>query len=139
MERYRARISGPLLDRIDMHVEVPAVPYAELRQRRGGTGSKEMRQRVLAARALQEERYAGTACRCNADLAGSLLEEHCGLDKPASDFLGEAVKRLALTARSYTRILRLARTVADLEGKAGIGLEHLAEAINCRSLDRNGD
>jgi magnesium chelatase family protein len=138
VERYRAKISGPLLDRIDMHVEVPAVPYAELRKRGAGSGSGQMRERVLAARVLQEARYTGTKCRCNADLAGSMLEEYCRLGPDESAFLGEAVKKLALTARSYTRLLRLARTVADLEGAAEIRVEHLAEAINCRSLDRTG-
>lgn len=136
VERYRAKISGPLLDRIDMHVEVPAVPYAELRKRGQGASSVQLRERVMAARELQTQRYSGTACRCNAELSGSLLEEYCRLDDAGANFLGQAMKKLALSARSYTRILRLARTVADLAGVTDIHLEHLAEAINCRSLDR---
>lgn len=137
MERYRAKISGPLLDRIDMHVEVPAVPYEDLRSRRPGPNSAEMRERVLAAREIQEARYAGTPCRCNADLAGSLLDQHCRLDAEGSSFLEQAVKSLTLSARAYTRVLRLARSVADMEGAAGIRPEHLAEAVGYRSLDRD--
>lgn len=138
VERYRARISGPLLDRIDLHIEVPAVPYADLRQQRQGNGSGEMRERVLKARNVQAARYAGTVCRCNAELGASLLEEHCALDSACGVFLGKAVESLALSARAYTRILRLARTVADLEGRENIEMPHLAEAINCRVLDRPG-
>lgn len=142
VERYRAKISGPLLDRIDLHIEVPAVPYEDLRQRSGGAastnGSTQMRERVVRARELQAARYAGTACRCNAELSGSLLEEHCRLGAECAGFLGKAVESLALSARAYTRILRLARTVADLEGKGSIEMGHLAEAINCRALDRTG-
>ncbi|MDR2051405.1 MAG: YifB family Mg chelatase-like AAA ATPase [Deltaproteobacteria bacterium] len=136
VQRYRSRLSGPLLDRLDLHVEVPAVPYEELRARNPGTGSARMRARVVRARALQESRYRGSSCRGNAELNGSMLEEYCALDKEGSDFLGQAVKSLALSARSYTRILRLARTAADLADKEQIGVEHLAEAVNCRVLDR---
>lgn len=139
VERYRAKISGPLLDRIDMHVEVPAVPYEELRARRPGPDSAVMRARVLSARAAQGVRYAGTSCRCNADLSGELLERHCALDAESAAFLEQAVKRLGLSARSYTRILRLARTVADLEGRELVGLEHLAEAVSYRGLDRSAE
>lgn len=124
------------MDRIDLHIEVPAVPYEDLRQQRPGNGSAEMRGRVLKAREVQAARYAGAACRCNAELGGSLLEGHCALDSACGAFLGKAVESLALSARAYTRILRLARTVADLEGRESIEMPHLAEAINCRVLDR---
>jgi magnesium chelatase family protein len=136
VQRYRARLSGPLLDRFDLHVEVPAVPYADLRSKEAGASSQSIRRNVLRAREVQNRRYADTDCRCNAELNGSLLERHCCLDKVEQDFLGEAMNKLALSARSYTRILRLARSIADLDDKKDIGLEHLAEAVNCRVLDR---
>ncbi len=134
--RYRSRLSGPLLDRIDLHVEVPAVPYDDLRGGRTGTSSAAMRERVVRAREIQRARYAGTPCRTNADLAGSLLEECCRLGREEQQFLGNAVESLALSARAYTRILRLARTIADLEGAKDIRLPHVAEAVSCRVLDR---
>ncbi|MDL2285358.1 YifB family Mg chelatase-like AAA ATPase [Desulfovibrio sp. OttesenSCG-928-F07] len=134
--RYRSRLSGPLLDRIDLHIEVPAVPYEDLRKREGGVNSAVMRQRVMQARAKQTTRYSGTTCRNNAELNGSLLEQHCALTPEGGEFLRSAVESLALSARSYTRILRLARTVADLDDAANIEVTHLAEAINCRVLDR---
>ena len=134
--RYRARLSGPLLDRIDMHVEVPAVSYDDLRAARSGPSTAEIRERVLRAREVQTERYRGTGCRTNAALSGRLLEEHCRLGREEHDFLGSAVNALALSARSYTRILRVARTIADLEGSPQIALAHIAEAISCRVLDR---
>lgn len=137
--RYRARLSGPLLDRIDLHVEVPAVAYEDLRSSRPGQTSAAMRERVVRARAVQTDRYRGTPCRTNADLSGTLLERHCGLDREGHDFLGEAVRRLALSARAYTRILRIARTIADLEGSSDIRLPHLAEAVSCRALDRESE
>lgn len=134
--RYRARLSGPLLDRIDIHVEVPAVPYEDLRAGRTGTSSREMRERVMRAREVQRLRYAGTPCRTNADLAGALLEEHCCLGSEEQTFLKRAVESLALSARAYTRILRLSRTIADLEGSKDVRLPHVAEAVSCRVLDR---
>lgn len=148
VQRYRGRLSGPLLDRIDLHVEVPAVPYDDLRSVTPGPDSATMRARVCAARAIQHRRYAGTRCRNNAELNGSLLERHCAVNAEGQRFLGEAMTSLALSARSYTRILRLARTIADLDASDssaapdycdaddGIRVEHLAEALNCRVLDR---
>ncbi len=136
VRRYRARLSGPLLDRIDLHVEVPAVAYEDLRAERPGKSSTEMRRAVAAARAVQAGRYAGMPFRCNAELSGKALDLHCKLDRPAHDFLGRAVEGLRLSARAYTRILRIARTIADLEGAAYLAVPHLAEAVNHRVLDR---
>jgi len=138
IQRYRSRLSGPLLDRIDLHVEVPAVAYRDLRGdcERGGLSSADMRTHVLAARERQRERFAGSRARCNADLSGRELEQHCRLEADGHVFLGEAVKALHLSARAYTRILRIARTIADLEGATDITTPHLAEAVNCRALDR---
>ncbi len=135
-ERYRNRLSGPLLDRIDLHVEVPAVPFNDLRQGVRGTDSATMRARVYRARAAQSNRYAGTGLRTNAELSGVALEHFCSLDKETHSFLGAAVDSLALSARAYTRILRIARTIADLEGSDAIGVPHIAEAIQLRVLDR---
>ncbi|MBP3730916.1 MAG: YifB family Mg chelatase-like AAA ATPase [Mailhella sp.] len=134
--RYRARLSGPLLDRIDLHIEVPAVSYDELRAENAGPSSMQMRERVLKAREAQVLRYRGTRCRTNADLNGELLSWHCRLGQAEQAFLGRAVDALALSARAYTRILRVARTIADLDGAETIGLSHIAEAISCRALDR---
>ncbi len=137
VRRYRSRLSGPLLDRIDLHVNVPAVPYEDLQAGASPLTSERMRGRVLAAREVQRRRYAEIPqCRTNADLAGSLLEEHCRLGSGERGFLREAVERLALSARAYTRILRISRTIADLAGEENIGVPHLAEAIGCRVLDR---
>ena len=134
--RYRAKLSGPLLDRIDLHVEVPAVSYEDIRSGHSGPGSAEVRERVIRAREVQTARYKGTNCRTNADLSGRMLEEYCRLGSAEHEFLGRAVDALALSARACTRILRVARTIADLDGAADIALAHLAEAISCRVLDR---
>ncbi|MDR1660396.1 MAG: YifB family Mg chelatase-like AAA ATPase [Desulfovibrio sp.] len=134
--RYMARLSGPLLDRIDVHVEVPAVPYEDLRNTAGSGTSAELRARVLAARAAQQERFAGESIHYNAELFGGLLERHCALPPEGHSLLKTAVKRLGLSARAYTRVLRLARTIADMGGAADISPEHLAEAISLRVLDR---
>ncbi|AMK10093.1 YifB family Mg chelatase-like AAA ATPase [Pseudodesulfovibrio indicus] len=138
VQRYRGRISGPLLDRIDLHVDVPAVPYEDLRQARSEIDSASMRGRILAARKVQAERYAGRHFSLNAELDGSALEEFCALGRGEHDFLRRAVEKLGLSARAYTRVLRISRTIADLAGAATIGPDHLAEAINYRSMDREG-
>ena len=136
IQRYRSRLSGPLLDRIDLHVEVPAVPYEDLRAEATGKSSAAMRAAVNAARAIQASRYHGTAISHNASLSGRALDNYCRLDKESQQFLGAAVKSLHLSARAYTRILRIARTIADLENCPHIQTPHLAEAVNCRALDR---
>lgn len=136
IQRYRSRLSGPLLDRIDLHVEVPAVEYKELKQRSSGLGSASMRQSIERVRAKQAERYAQSPLRTNSDLSGKQLERHCSLTEAEHGFLEGAVKRLGLSARAFTRILRISRTIADLEDAEKITTAHLAEAINYRSLDR---
>lgn len=136
VQRYRAKLSGPLLDRIDLHVEVPAVPYEDLRKESSGISSADMRERIEAARAVQAERFVDSPCVTNADLSGRWLENYCQLGGGEHAFLEQAVRALALSARAYTRILRIARTIADLEGAQHITTAHLAEAINCRTLDR---
>lgn len=136
LARYRAKLSGPLLDRIDLHIEVPSVQFEDFRSDFKGRDSAAMRGRVKKARAVQAERYEGTACRTNSELNGAMLEKFCYLGDKERNFLGKAAERLALSARSFTRILRVARTAADLDGKELIGTEHLALAIQCRTLDR---
>lgn len=136
IKRYRTKLSGPLLDRIDLHIEVPAVPYADLVHDAAGRSSADMRATVRAARLIQERRFAKSRCRTNADLSGRELERHCRLEPSGRAFLEQAVKSLHLSARAYTRVLRIARTIADLEGAPDIAVPHLAEAVNCRALDR---
>jgi len=136
IQRYRSRISGPLLDRIDLHVEVPAVEYKDLKQRSPGVSSQVMRQRILRVRQKQTQRYAGSPLRTNSDLTGKWLETHCALTEAEHGFMERAVKQLGLSARAFTRILRIGRTIADLEDATKVSTEHLAEAVNYRSLDR---
>lgn len=137
--RYKSKLSGPLLDRIDLHIEVPAVSYADLRSDispKVHISSAELRKVVLKAREIQDKRYAGTLCRSNAELNGSLLEKTCILDKPSHALLEKAMQVLHLSARAYTRILRLSRTIADLASEESITKEHIAEAISMRVMDR---
>ncbi len=131
---YRGRLSGPLLDRIDMHLEVPAVPRALLLDppAQAGESSGTVRERVLAARARQLDRGAAT----NSALGHLQVEHHCRLDGAARALLDEAFNRLGLSARAYHRILKVARTIADLAAAGAIGSGHLAEAIQYRCLDR---
>lgn len=136
IHRYRTRLSGPLLDRIDLHIEVPAVSFEDLRNEKTGKSSEQMRRSVEAARNRQQERYKDSRCRTNADLSGRELEQRCKLENSSQLFLGQAVKNLNLSARAYTRILRIARTIADLDDEPDILTAHIAEAVNCRSLDR---
>ena len=197
VQNYRARLSGPLLDRIDLHIEVPAVPYKELRTPLPGMSSKEMRERIIKVRNIQAARYQNSFAQLaknkevantlapnksiqqaagegaafggaegfgnaasgfaspgasaprttkpngyeplsmtNADLSGKYLAEFCALGQAEHDFLEQAANALGLSARSCTRILRISRTIADLAGEEMIGVEHLAEATNCRFLDR---
>lgn len=134
--RYTGKISGPLIDRIDLHVEVPPVPYEDLRAGPEQEKSVAVRARVVAARERQTRRYIGTPCLCNAMLQGSLLEQHCCLNTACHTIMERTVRTLGLSARSYTRILRLARTIADLAQAPDIIPEFLLEAVALRVLDR---
>ncbi len=133
---YRGRISGPLLDRIDLHVEVPALTEAVLTSRRNGESSESMRQKVFAAREIQRRRYAGTNIKDNASLNGKIMDEICHLSPDCIVMMRNIINELQLSARSYDRILRVARTIADLEGGGDITTLHIAEAANYRVLDR---
>jgi magnesium chelatase family protein len=136
IQRYRSRISGPLLDRIDIHVEVPAVKYRELTARTPGETSAAIRERVNRARGVQLERFAGTRVFCNAQMGARELHGHCQVEAAGERLLELAINRLGLSARAYTRILKVARTAADLDGGGPIEARHVSEAIQYRSLDR---
>ena len=136
IKRYRSRISGPLLDRIDLHVEVPAVAYRDLSDNRQTEGSTAIAARVLQARQLQQQRFAGSKVHCNAQMNARLIKKHCELDAAGHRMLELAGEKLGFSARSYSRILKVARTIADLDGCESINERHLAEAIQYRSLDR---
>ena len=131
------RISGPLLDRIDLQVEVTPVAIGEISQVRPSEPSAAIRERVIRAREVQAERFRGMpGVHTNAMMNARMLREFCPLDQAARELLERAMVRLDLSARAYDRIVKVARTIADLEGTADIGAAHLAEAINYRSLDR---
>ena len=137
VDAYRRRISGPLLDRIDLHVEALPVEYADLAAEQGGESSADVRARVMAARALQQERYkALRGVRCNAQLPSSALRRYCRMTPAAEKILRGAFERLGYSARAYDRILRVARTIADLDGSEVLDTAHLSEALQYRSLDR---
>ena len=131
VQRYLGKISGPLLDRIDLHIEVPAVPYQELRARNGGMSSAEMRGRVEAARSIQQQRGF-----YNSQIPQPLVRKLCALDEAGERTLEMAVRRMGLSARAHDRILKVARTIADLGRAEQVSAKHLAEAVQYRSLDR---
>jgi magnesium chelatase family protein len=138
IHKYAGKISAPLLDRIDIHVEVPTVKYAELSSKRSGEASEHVRHRVVAARSLQARRFEGRkGIYCNSNMGPTELREFCGVDASGAELLRSAMTRLGLSARAYDRILKVARTIADLSADSAIRPEHLAEAIQYRSLDRN--
>lgn len=137
VERYLARISGPLLDRIDLHLEVPAIDFDELRGKGDGLSSETMREQVLAARAVQQERFSKQKTSCNGRMTGKQVRQYCPLDSASEGLLRQAVEELGLSIRAHDRVLRVARTIADLAGSDAIEPHHLAEAIQFRRLDRN--
>jgi magnesium chelatase family protein len=132
IQRYLGKISGPLLDRIDIHVEVPAVPYQELRGKGGNESSSEIRARVERVRALQHARGY-----YNARMPVRMIRQQCALDSSGERTLEMAVRRMGLSARAHDRILKVARTIADLDASEAVSAKHVAEAVQYRSLDRN--
>ncbi|HXG10128.1 MAG TPA: YifB family Mg chelatase-like AAA ATPase [Gemmataceae bacterium] len=136
IERYMGRISGPLLDRIDLHIEVPAVPFQELAANADGTSSAAMREQVSRARQVQRQRFGPDSHRLNSRMTSRQLRRYCVLDEEGRNLLKSAMEELGLSARAHDRILRVARTIADLDGSANIRPGHVVEAIGYRSLDR---
>ena len=135
VEKYVEKISGPMLDRMDLHVNVPSVEFEAMRRREKAESSDEVKLRVNAAREKQKERFAGTGLACNAHMTPAMVGEFCKLDAAGEKLLRGAFDRLGLTARSHDRLLRVARTIADLDGSKGIEASHLAEAIQYRNTD----
>lgn len=136
VHRYMAHISGPLMDRIDMHIEVVPVLLSEISSSERGESSSEIRKRVIKARNIQQERFKGLNIHCNAMMNSAMLRRFAPLDKGCRALLEMAMSRLNLSARAYDRIIKLARTIADIEGKESIEPTHISEAIGYRSLDR---
>jgi magnesium chelatase family protein len=136
IHRYRSKISGPLLDRIDIHVEVPAVPYKDLMSTADAESSESITHRVSSARKIQEDRFQKTRTHCNARMSSRHIKKHCALDHASGSLLESAVDKLGLSARAYNRILKIARTIADLDEKIDIGAHHISEAIQYRTFDR---
>ena len=140
VQRYLGKISGPLLDRIDLQVEITPVPYEKLSEKTQGESSAAIRERVLKARKIQQERYANDGSRifCNAQMGSAQLRQYAQLNEKCSKMLQQAMQSLSLSARAYDRILKVARTIADLDGSAEINEMHLSESIGYRNLDREG-
>jgi magnesium chelatase family protein len=139
MQRYLSKISGPLLDRIDIHIEVTPVPFEKLSDDRKAEASVDIRKRVTAAREFQSLRFEALEnVHYNAQMSSKLIREYCALDDASKLLLKTAMERLNLSARAYDRILKVARTIADLEAAPKVEAMHISEAIQYRSLDRDG-
>ncbi len=137
IQKYLGRISGPLLDRIDLHIEVPALKWKELSDTTLSEPSSAIRERISQARALQQKRFEGEGIHCNAQMNTSHLRKYCGLDEPSQTLLKTAMERFGLSARAYDRILKVARTIADLDHEENLKPSYIAEAIQYRNLDRS--
>ena len=135
--RYRSKISGPLLDRIDIHIEVPAARYQELSSSLPAESSAQIKERVNKARAIQRERFKGEGILCNALMSHKQVRKFCTLGKEENELLKMAMTELNFSARAYDKILKVSRTISDLAGSEQIKTEHLSEAIQYRSLDRD--
>jgi magnesium chelatase family protein len=136
IDRYISKISGPLLDRIDIHLEVPAVTYRDLTSTQKGTDSATMRKQTLAAIGIQRERFGKSSTTANATMTKPEIEKHCHLDGPSQSLMKQAMEELGLSARAFDKVRKVARTIADLEGSDAITAAHISEAIQYRLLDR---
>ena len=138
-QRYLSKVSGPLLDRIDLHIELQPVPFEKLSGKRSGEKSKQIRERVMTARNLQTERYSSrNDIHYNAQMSVKQIRKYCEINEASQQLLKHAMQHLNLSARAYDRILKVSRTIADLAKSDPILPEHIAEAIQYRSLDREG-
>jgi magnesium chelatase family protein len=135
--KYRAKLSGPLLDRIDIHVDVPALDSKDLMTETVSESSADICKRVMAARSLQSKRFARAKIYCNAQMNSRQIKTYCRIDTASAELLRSAIDRLGLSARAYNRILKISRTIADLENEREIGAHHISEAIQYRDIDRN--
>ncbi|MBN1593203.1 MAG: YifB family Mg chelatase-like AAA ATPase [Candidatus Coatesbacteria bacterium] len=136
IQRYRSRISGPLLDRIDIHLDVPVVPYSDLAKWKPGEESQVIRERINEARKVQQARFVDEPIFCNAHMLSKDLKQHCKLDAECESIMESAINRMGMSARAYDRILKVARTIADLANEPKLLPEHISEAIQYRTLDR---
>ena len=137
IQRYRSKVSGPLMDRIDIQVEVPGLRYQELASKDAGESSSAIRQRVNDARKIQLQRFEKTKLHANAQMGAKEIKRYCAVKEDADKLLETAINKLGLSARAYSRVLKVGRTIADLAGAESIELNHIAEAIQYRSLDRS--
>ncbi len=136
IQRYRSKISGPLLDRIDLHIDVPAVPYKDLLNSSDSESSAEVRKRVIEARDIQTRRFNKSNIHSNSQMNAAQMKNFCIIDEPSRKILETAIEKLGLSARAYNRVLKISRTIADMDKKQNIGVEHISESIQYRNLDR---
>jgi magnesium chelatase family protein len=136
IQTYRSKVSGPLMDRIDIHIEVPAIKFNEIASDTPGEPSSSIRERVTRARCIQQERFRNEGIYANAQMKPRHIRKYCRIDDACQALMEKAMDRLGLSARAYNRILKVARTIADLEGSQAIASHHISEAIQYRSLDR---
>ena len=137
IQKYLSKVSGPLLDRIDLHIEVPSLKWKEISGEELSEPSEAIRERVCRAREIQQKRYESEGIHCNSQMSTSHLRKHCGLDGPSQSLLKSAMEKFGLSARAYDRILKVARTIADLDGEENLMPSFIAEAIQYRNLDRS--
>jgi magnesium chelatase family protein len=136
IQSYRSRVSGPLMDRIDIHIEVPAIKFNEIASDVSGEPSSSIRERVTRARSVQQERFKSDGIYANAHMKPRHIRKYCKIDADSQRLMESAMNRLGLSARAFNRILKVSRTIADIEGSERIATEHISEAIQYRSLDR---
>src|SRR5512135_3261613 len=136
IQTYRSKVSGPLMDRIDIHIEVPAIKFNEISSDVQGEPSAAIRDRVTRARAMQQERFRSDGIYANAHMKPRHIRKYCKIDSQCQSLMEKAMNRLGLSARAYNRVLKVARTIADLEGSEALSAQHISEAIQYRSLDR---
>jgi len=136
IQTYRSRVSGPLMDRIDIHIEVPAIKFREIADDTPAEASSSIRERVTRARSIQQERFRSDGIFANAHMKPRHIRKYCRIDAGSQRLMEAAMNRLGLSARAYNRVLKVARTIADIEGSGPIAAEHISEAIQYRSLDR---
>jgi len=137
IQKYLSKISGPLLDRIDLHIDVPALKWKEISDTEPSEPSAAIRERISQAREIQQKRFTGEGLYCNAQMTTTQLRKYCGLDEPSQSLLKNAMEKFGLSARAYDRILKVARTIADLDAEESIKAAYIAEAIQYRNLDRS--